>query len=357
MNDKNEKNGKGGILAYIADIFILIGQYWKLGIQTIKEFFYDISVEMHSKKKTKKKHYGHFKRSEKIFLFTLLFYPVLHVCVFYIGVNINSILLAFKQYDTETAKYYYVGIDNFVKFFSAIKYETVMKVAISNSSLTYVFMNGVFFPLCVIFSFFIYKKIPFSGFFRIVLFLPQIISSIVVTLMFKYFVENGIPYLFEYITGTRPISLLANVGTRYWTLLFYGMWAGFGGSIILYTGAMSRIPESIIEYGQLDGMNVRQEFFHITIPLIYPTLVTMLVVGVAGYFTSQLSAYNFYGGSAPSNIYTLGYYFFVKVVGSASSGADYPYASAMGLIFTFVAAPVTLLVKFLLERFGPNTEF
>ena len=117
------------------------------------------------------------------------------------------------------------------------------------------------------------------------------------------------------------------------------------------------IPDSIIEYGRLDGLTILQEFWHITLPLIYPTLTTMLVVSVSGFFTSQLSAYNFYGGNAPPGINTLGYYFFVQVVGGASSSVDYPYASAMGLIFTGVAAPVTLLVKYLLERFGPNTEF
>ena len=187
----------------------------------------------------------------------------------------------------------------------------------------------------------------------------MIMSSIVVTLMFKYFVEVGIPYLIKVVTraDSLPMSWLANVETRYWTLLFYGMWAGFGGSIILYTGAMCRIPDSIIEYGRLDGLTIWQEFWHITLPLIYPTLTTMLVVSVSGFFTSQLSAYNFYGGNAPPGISTLGYYFFVQVVGGASSSVDYPYASAMGLIFTGVAAPVTLLVKYLLEHFGPNTEF
>ncbi|MDD6994746.1 MAG: sugar ABC transporter permease [Candidatus Borkfalkiaceae bacterium] len=302
---------------------------------------------------------GHFKKSERIFLFTLLLYPVIHVTIFYVGVNLNSIFLAFEKYDINLGKYYFDGISNFVKFFQAVKYESVMKTAIKNSCITYLFMQGIFFPLCVVFSFFIYKRLPGSGFFKIVLFLPQIISSIVVTLMFKYFVEVGVPYLVKILTHSEelPMSLLSNVETRYWTLLFYGMWAGFGGSIILYTGAMSRIPDSIIEYGRLDGLSIWQEFWHITLPLIYPTLVTMMVVSVSGFFTSQVSAYNFYGGNAPPNINTLGYYFFVRVVGSASSNADYPYASAMGLIFTAIAAPVTLTVKWLLEKYGPNTEF
>lgn len=353
------KGNKKSFVKFVKSIPESISLCLQSLISVVKDFFYDISVSIHAKKKKKNKSMGHFKRSQRIFLFTLLFYPVLHVTIFYVGVNLNSILLAFEKYDIKQGKYYFDGISNFVKFFQAVKYESVMKTAIKNSCITYLFMQGIFFPLCVVFSFFIYKKLPGSGFFKIVLFLPQIISSIVVTLMFKYFVEVGIPYLVKIITRSEelPMSLISNVETRYWTLLFYGMWAGFGGSIILYTGAMSRIPDCIIEYGRLDGLSIWQEFWHITLPLIYPTLVTMLVVSVSGFFTSQVSAYNFYGGNAPPNINTLGYYFFVRVVGSASSSADYPYASAMGLIFTAIAAPVTLTVKWLLEKFGPNTEF
>lgn len=209
----------------------------------VKDFFYDISVALH-KKRRKNKSMGHFKRSERIFLFTLLAYPVLHVTIFYVGVNFNSILLAFEKYDMNAGKYYFDGISNFMKFFNALKYESLMKTALKNSCLTYLFMQGVFFPLCVLFSFFIYKKLPGAGFFKIVLFLPQIMSSIVVTLMFKYFVEVGIPYLIKEVThaDSLPMSWLANVETRYWTLLFYGMWAGFGGSIILIRAPCAGFP-------------------------------------------------------------------------------------------------------------------
>ena len=105
----------------------------------VKDFFYDISVALHKKRKKKNKSMGHFKRSERIFLFTLLAYPVLHVTIFYVGVNLNSILLAFEKYDMNAGKYYFDGISNFMKFFNALKYESVMKTALKNSCLTYLF--------------------------------------------------------------------------------------------------------------------------------------------------------------------------------------------------------------------------
>lgn len=356
MNNKKKEEGSNLIRDILFDALIILFAPIKKIIGCLKNCFYDLSVKIHAKREKKDGSLKKSKRAQTIFLFVILFYPILHVCVFYIGVNLNSIVLAFQKYDSQTNIFSFTGFENFQRFFLAFKYETLMLTSLKNSILVYVCMLVIFFPLNILFSFFIYKKLPLAGFFKIVLFLPQIISSIVITLMFKYFVENGIPWVVEQFTGVRPLSLLANVDTRIPTLIFYGMWAGFGGSIILYTGSMSRVPQSVIEYAQIDGISIWKEFWHITVPLIYPTIVTFLVVGIAGFFTSQMSAYNFYGGQAPGNISTLGYFFFIKVVG-APSMADYPYASATGLLFTLCAAPVTLLVKTLLEKFGPNTEY
>ena len=54
---------------------------------------------------------------------------------------------------------------------------------------------------------------------------------------------------------------------------------------------------------------------------------------------------------------TLGYYFFIKVAGNdAVTGADYTYASAGGILFTLIVAPVTIITKNLLEKYGPSED-
>ena len=94
--------------------------------------------------------------------------------------------------------------------------------------------------------------------------------------------------------------------------------------------------------------------FFVVIPQIFPTLSTYLVIGIVAIFTDQANLYTFFrDGAAPEN-YTIGYYLFIKVMGSESSVADYPEAAAMGLLFTAVAIPVTFGVKALLEKLDPN---
>ena len=83
----------------------------------------------------------------------------------------------------------------------------------------------------------------------------------------------------------------------------------------------------------------------------------MLTTGVMGIFTSQLPAYAFFESEAPSEVYSFGYIFFIKIFGDNASVAEYPYTAASSLVFTAVGFPLTLIVKNLLEKYGPNVEF
>ena len=67
--------------------------------------------------------------------------------------------------------------------------------------------------------------------------------------------------------------------------------------------------------------------------------------------------FSIYGADAEQYTYTLGYFFFIQVIGEKSSLAEYPFASAAGIIFTLIATPLTLGAKYLLERFGPSVQY
>lgn len=104
----------------------------------------------------------------------------------------------------------------------------------------------------------------------------------------------------------------------------------------------------------MDGASPLQEFFKIVLPMIYPTITVFVTVGIAGIFTNQLGLFSFFGSSADVELYTFGYYLYKNVQGA--SVASYPYLSALGLLMTLVAAPITLAARCLMERFGPSAE-
>ena len=194
------------------------------------------------------------------------------------------------------------------------------------------------------------------------LYLPQMVSSVVISLMFQCFISKSFPIFMVKIlkVSSFPLNPLKDMGMGFGMNLFYAIWAGFGTQLILYAGAMARIPDSLIEFGELEGINMLKEFWFVVVPMVYSTITVFLVTGVASIFTSQLALYNFYGGGAPETFQTIGYYIYVQVIGSGDAQGlkqQFPTASAAGLMFTLVAAPVTLVARWALEKYGPNVEF
>ena len=301
-----------------------------------------------------------------IFYILMVSLPILQYLIFYIYVNFNSILMSLQQYRVIDNKQVYVFdfndlFANYRKVLNEIFHAQWMIGTIKNSAKLYFISLITVTPLALIFSFYIIKKFKGSKFFRVVLFLPNIISSIVLVSIYQILADNIIPDLLVKQLGWVPqedygkFQLLTNVETRFNTILFFCLFLSFGVNVLMYSGAMSGVSNEIIEAAHIDGCGDFRELIYIILPSVYPTLTTFIVVGVAGFFTNQMHIYDMYGGGdkADSSIWTLGYYMYKNTVGE--KGKDlYPYLSAMGIVFTLVAAPISIFVKWAMEKYGPS---
>ena len=288
------------------------------------------------------------KRSRTIFYICIMALPVLQFVIFYIFVNLNSFILAFKEFTDEYGLVSRLaGFKNFVwawKNFSGNLY------MLRNSLLQFLFTTAIGLTLAIIFSYYIYKKFFGASFFKFALFMPQIISSVVFVVLFKYLVTN----VYKVLSGAE-LGLLDNDKTRLATVLFYNVWVSFGINVILFSGSMNEINTSIIESAQLDGANYVQELWHIVLPMIWPTLTQFTVVGVSAIFTNQMNLFSFLSRGG-LDVASFGYYFYIQTLESTSSGSmlNYPQLSALGLLLTLIIMPVTILVRKCMEKFGPK---
>ena len=307
-----------------------------------------------------KKHIHDKRKTDLIFYVVMLSIPMLQFAIFYLGVNFNSLLMAFQRYDDMAKKFIFLDFSNLFKNFAdvieSLGTEPVFSYALKNSLISYFVSLIAGTGLSLIFSYYVYKKFPLHGLVKVVLFTPSIISGMVLVSVFIEFVNEVIPGVNQRITGEQIIGFITNPPTSktFGTVLFYCIWIGFGGSILLYVGAMNNISDSVSEACRLDGANLFQEMIYIVLPLIYPTFVTFMVVGVGGIFTNQMALYAFFGPEADQSIQTFGYYLFKRT--KAAGESDYPFLATMGLLMTFVVAPLTFLVKWLLEKAGPSLE-
>ena len=293
-----------------------------------------------------------------IFYIGLLIIPITQVVIFYFVVNINSILLAFKQYDGASGQFMW-SIETLKQMFTTLHTDKGMTFRLVNSVIMYVVSMVVVLPLSLLFSFYIYKKRPASKFFRTMLFLPSVVSPIVLSMLFGYFVDRAIPEIMLKWFGKEVDGLLAGLDTQFSTVIVYNALLGFGVQVLMYANAMSGINDSTVEAARLDGANSMQEFWHISLPSIFPTLTTFVVIGVAGLFTNQLNLLGFFNTSANVETQSIGYYLAAEILNASKvqgGVARYPLLSAFGLLSTAIAVPLTFLVKFLMERFGPRTD-
>ena len=324
------------------------------------------------------------KRNRLIFYSCFIALPVIHFLLFYVYINFNSILMAFQKYtytepvvDTIMDTYIpggytasFAGFENFVaawKNFSGFDYRIW-------NALVFAAVNILICtPLALLFSYYLYKQYFLSGFFKVVLFLPQLLSALVLGLLFKYIAADVYLYfarLFEKLTDgkikdiTDGAGLLetANVSTRYMTVIFFNIMLSFGVNVLTYTSTMGGINDSLIESAQLDGANGLQEFLHIVLPLSYPTISTLLVVNISHIFTNQAHLLTLYKGG-PGKLETVGYFLYTQAKSEDSklwyvndANLTYPQLSAYGLICTAIIMPTTLIVRKLLNKYGPSAD-
>ena len=285
-----------------------------------------------------------------LFVLSFLIVQIVHFCVFYVAVNVNSVLLAFKVPQGE--KWYY----NFEYFLNVSATTLPIFTEYLPNTLKFFLMEWVLLLIGFAFSYFIYKKIKGYRFFRVMFFLPSIICSTVLVMLYKKMiaVDGPVIAIYKLFHPGGPVpELLANSDTALNMIMIYVLWTGFGSKILLLGGAMARLPEDVIEYGKLDGVKPLREMFTIIAPMIWPTIATLVTLIMTGIFTASGPILLFTDGAFGTT--TVSYYIF-KMVYGASSGM-YPTASAVGLFFTLIGLPIVIGVRYLFNKVDSGVSY
>lgn len=288
----------------------------------------------------------------------LMAFPVLHFCVFYVYVNANSIAMAFQNVDPVTGEIT-LTFANFADQFKFLTTGPALNM-LRVSLLGYVIHLVVGLTTGLMFAYYVYKKRTMSSMFRVLMFLPSIIPAIVLVTIYRYFADNAFP---EIIAGLfnlteTPQGLFSNNETRLAVIIFYDIFVSFGTSVLVYTNKMDSIEPSLIEAAKIDGATQFQEFWHIVLPMTFSTISVFLVTGVASIFMNQMFLFSFYGWAPPADLDTFGYYFFRKTSEATTYNDKQSLCSlsALGLIFSAIAIPLTFGVRYLLHRYGPKED-
>lgn len=318
----------------------------------------------------KKKTVG--RRNAEIFCICTLAFMLVHWLVFYVGQNLNSVLLAFQKFDPNTESQVFLHgshvFDNFKRFFREL---------FLDEKIGGYFLNGVVYhltglvalPISLMFAFVIYKKMFASGFYKVMLFMPSIISGMVVAMLFKLMMLDGFRGIWMNVLN-KPYekfpAFLVNDKYAFPTLLAYQFFFALPGSLLINVGTMSRVPNELVEYGKLEGLTMWQEFVHLTIPLMFPVLQVYCLGIFAGFFNASGPVYTIYGDGhsgiyTPESVKSFGYYIVTCILSNKASGADtrynYGFTAAVNLTIGLVSIPIIYGTKKLFDKIDPGAEF
>ena len=204
-------------------------------------------------------------------------------------------------------------------------------------------------PIPIYISYVLWEKIPFENFFKVLMYVPCIVPGMVTTLAFRYFMGLGLPELF----GNPQLStIITDNETMTVSLFIYSFWIGLGGSFGINLGAMSAVDQSLVEYGKLDGLDFFQEFFHIVLPKIWPTIIVQVIAKFSTMLNADVGLFSFFRETKFENPFSnLGYH---EAVLTLHGPTNYGYLSALGLIKSAILIPIIYLVRWLMEKFGPQ---
>lgn len=312
--------------------------------------------------KTKKKKMTKRRKKELIFIVILLAYPLTQFLLTWIFVNSYSIILAFQRLSIEgTATF--AWFDNFEYVIKRLANPELGAVVLKNGTkIPYnlmILINSLAFglitifvslPLALIASYFLNKKMPLANVFRFIFFLPNIISIVALVYAFKMQLDSNAGLIYHFLA-----SFGININDSIWPnttiiVLVYCIWAGIGYNVLLLSGAIGRVPQELFESAQMDGAGNFTQFTKIMIPMIWPTIVTLIVLGLTSILTLYLQPVLF------------GYDYTETIAGSIFEGVSgglenqYPRFAAFGLLFSFVFAPMILWVRKVISKKYSDTE-
>ncbi len=297
-------------------------------------------------------------RADYLFMAVMLLFPTLQFIIFYITTNLNSFALVMQKISDDGSFVWVSDFRNFSRVFTEVFGNADgVGTAVGNSFIVYG-VHLAIMPLAIFFSYYIFKKFVGHRFFKVVLFLPQLISIFTMCYIYFNFTDYATTGILKEKFGILqevPHGLMQKTSPYLFTvILFPYIIFSFGSALLLYLGAMSGINESILEAAKIDGASNLQELLRIVLPQIYPTIKTFLIVGVAMIFSDQFNLVGLYTHEAPVEYRTIGYYFYQVLVKEGQPG--YPYLAAFGLVISAVLIPVTLLINKWLDKLDPTMD-
>ena len=212
---------------------------------------------------------------------------------------VRGVILSFQQ-DNLVIPPYWVGLENYRVLFADALFYTAWKNTLVFTGLALVFGFALPFFIAVLLNEFRH----FSGYFRVLVYLPVMLPPIVSVLLWKYFYDpgNGLFNTLLRGVGLPESQWTQSSGTAMISLVLVSTWANLGGATLMYLAALQGIPGELYEAAELDGASIWQRLRHVTFPQLRFIMLVLLLLQIIATMQVFIEPFQLTGTSNPDTI-------------------------------------------------------
>lgn len=260
---------------------------------------------------------------------------------------ISSVGLSFTDFNIYKNLAIWTGLANYIKIFKDPVFWFSMR---NNLIVIFVSVFGQI-PLGFGLAYLIYRKlVKRSGFFQAMVFLPTVISTIIIGILWsKMFSPIGVvPKIIQSITNNPNYSMTI-MNSKQLAMIPIGfvlLWVYTGTYLIIFLANLQNIDPNIIEAAQIDGATDGQIFIKIIVPQLYGVIVLTSILAISGSLKSFDLLFAMTGGGPAYYTNLLALYMYQK----SFIFYDYGVGSAVSTVMVFLSIVLVILIRFIRRK-------
>lgn len=193
---------------------------------------------------------------------------------------VRTVIMSFFQVESltsSTSEWKFAGLDNYIGIWST----PIFRTSMLNIAKIWVVGGVIVLSISLLFAVILTSGVRFKSFFRAAIYLPNVISAVALAIMWMQYVFSRRYGMMNGFFETFGMKTLARINwldsdMKFWAMLIAFCFGAVGYYMLIFLSGIEQIPADLFEAATIDGANVFQRFFKITLPLLKGVFKTNL---------------------------------------------------------------------------------
>lgn len=260
----------------------------------------------------------------------------------------ETVVLSFKDFSHDIYNPTWVGLANYIKLFKSTEFYLVLM-----NTFIYLFAAvPVLVVVPLILAVLINQKIRCVTLYKVLIYLPVVVSIVVVAIAFKWlYAQQGILNFIVTSLGGSPVGWLTDPNVAIYSIVLVTIFKGIGYYMMIYLSALMSAPADLYEAAEVDGANFLQKHLTVTIPYLMPTIVLIVTISSISALKVFAEIYVMTRGGPLKSTETIVYYIYER----AFENLDLSVASAASVVLLGIVMVFSIIniVFFEGKRYQP----